>query len=721
MSKRTVFVAVSAALLALLAGWIGFGGRHSRPDPGAVPHPEAKSSRAETELAASKVDDEGAAREALVRAVDSAAQTDRSPSTRNGHLHGVVLNPRGMGIGAADVTVDYLIPQTVAVLDFEYAHARERVAATRCDSAGRFEIAVPVDRALTVAARAPGFARTSIEGVHEGEEVTLRLTPAARISGNVRLRGENVPLADVWIGVRKRETGELLAHDFSDSNGDFALADLPAGLATLHAISARAVVPTPALLELAAGSDSTHDFELDPGVTLAGRVSDALSHQPIVGAEIAADWTSGKSTRSDENGRYSLNGFAGKRLHVRASGYCGWIRRFDTAPSEDATVDVELSRGRSAEGRVVSEAGVALSGVYVAIVSANGGPEHKWQDWRTGRTDGGGQFRVGGIDPSGDHTLFLQSPGRATLTFDFPPNEHDFDGIELGEIILPPAGSLIGVVQSEREEPLADIRLRLSGTNSDSGMFWTGAAPAYALALVGRRDTRSGAQGAFAFPDLGAGHYKLEAWVALGLDPTLIDVEVRAGPATTSLTVTLDAGEAIEGRVESPEGNGLPSVVVQAFPNGDESGEPLRAVSGPDGRFVFRGLVSEEYELVADPSPFNRLVEDRYLSRTIPRVDAGERSARLVLQHAAILAGRVTTANGTPARAARVSVYQGGSAVDTTNSDGLGAFRLTVSRGVLCRIAVEWTTASPAESVIKRASVDEVEPGRPGLIIRLDP
>jgi hypothetical protein len=279
-------------------------------------------------------------------------------------------------------------------------------------------------------------------------------------------------------------------------------------------------------------------------------------------------------------------------------------------------------------------------------------------------------------------------------------------------------------VRSLGGAPLSDIRVRLNGANSDRGAFWADKPPSHASALVARRNTQSDAQGNFFFPDLAAGHYELEASIAIGAQPQLTGVDVTAGPAATSTVISLEVGDAIEGRVESPEGRGLPSVLIQALPDGTDAVDAsatLRAVSGPDGRFLIRGLENDRYQLVADPAALNRLVDERYIRGTLLTAEAGERAARIVLKHAAVLAGRVTTADGQPARDARVSAYVDGVVVDSVASDSLGNFKLTVPRGSRSRVAAEWTPTTGEKPALLRSSIDQVEFGRTDVILRLEP
>jgi hypothetical protein len=650
----------------------------------------------------------------------TATQTTQDASLQS-LLRGHVLDPLGNAVGDADVRVSFRPAQGLDVLDAEYARLQLQAGATRTDAGGTFELGVPAARDLILDVRAAGFGPAHVERVFSGDEIEVRLKSAARASGSVLLG--TLPLSDVPILVRDRQTLALLGRAVTDPRGMYSIDDLPPGLATLHAIPDQAVIPTPALIELNAGESVLHDFILEPGVMIRGRVVDATDHHPLAGASVATDWIAGKSVMTDAQGAYRLPGFAGKRLHARATGYCGGIHRFEQPATEDAVIDFELDHGRTALGRIVSVEGSPIPGVYVAMVSDNAGPEHKSKDWRSAISDENGRFRVGGLDRGGDHAALFQSPGRATLVYDLPSNEHASEEVDLGEIVMSSAGAIAGRANDARGAPLSGIRVRLIGTNPDRGMFWPGKGPGHVSALLERRESQSDPNGRFYFADLALGHYDLETVVAFGTQPETTGVDVTAGPSATPVRLVLAAGDAIEGRVESPEGNGLSSVLLQALPEDEEvdpTSTPVHVASGPDGRFVLRGLQNETYQIVADPGPLNRLVEDRYLKATLLDVSAGDRNVRFVLQHAALLAGRVTTSDGQPARGARVSAYVDGAAVDSAASDSLGNFKLSVPRGSKARIAAEWGPP-PGQQTVHRAMLDDIESGRTNVPLRLDP
>ena len=722
-------VRISAAVLALctlLAWWITWADHPNKGTPSYQRSLASHASEATSELSSPLMESD-AGRESF----DPPSQPlfpAGSLTEARGWVRGQVIDTRGNPAPGSAIVVDFTPALGCNILDAEYAKARQPIGRTVCDIDGRFEIAVPMARALDVTARAAGFAPQHAGSVLAGDEVTIRLDLAAELVGSVRVRGESTAVAKACVRARDRLTGALLGEVLTDNNGIFTIHDLRAGFVTLGALSEEAVQSRPALLELVAGQVSQYDFELDRGVTITGRVLDALSKQPIPGAKIATDWLAGKTTEADDSGCYRLAGFGGKRLHARAAGFRGSIQRWESVPHEDSVVNFELERGSTIEGRVIADDGNAIPDAYAAAVSDNAGADHRSQDWKACRADARGRFSISGLDSLASYSLFVQRPRYGTSITNILGNDNIERPIDLGDIVLSKAGTIAGIVHSPAGTTLPNIRLRLNGPapNHDGhgGQYLAFTASPHVPEPLTHRDMRSDTRGRFLFTDLASGRYALDAWIAEGAIPVVSSIEVIDAPAVTTIDLELEVGEAIEGRVENSEGEGLPSVLVQAFPAGTVEEDPskiIHVISESNGHFVLRQLTSQRYELVADPVYLNRLVQEPYMKGWSTSIEAGESDARILLRRATVLAGQVKTSDGQPAFDAHVSASVDGVVVDSITANALGSFRMTVPSRTHCRIEAEWTPTGQSNGDTKHASVDGIESGRTDVVLTLDP
>ncbi len=93
----------------------------------------------------------------------------------------------------------------------------------------------------------------------------------------------------------------------TDTNGNYSIT-IASGTYTVTASAAGYQSSTPASVTVAANATTTQNFALTKIITnetgtIAGMVTDAVSHSPIVGATVTAD---GKTATTDTNGNYSI-------------------------------------------------------------------------------------------------------------------------------------------------------------------------------------------------------------------------------------------------------------------------------------------------------------------------------------------------------------------------------------------------------------------------------
>jgi len=223
----------------------------------------------------------------------------------------------------------------------------------RTDAAGRATLS-GAEPALPFRARcsAPGHGSVDLDYRSPPDLVDCRLPAFAAVSGSAVADGEAAPGTVVELAsVRPLPTGRPASWRFgTDSSGEFARGELPAGLYRLTA-SAPGFATESVEIDLAPGEEKIlPPLELTPAPQVFGRVVDAASGEPVVGAEVTALEPPGAvATRSDEAGEIVFHHAAGETLwlQVRAAGYPSQTLAvpLDFGSEPDEALKIELPRG----------------------------------------------------------------------------------------------------------------------------------------------------------------------------------------------------------------------------------------------------------------------------------------------------------------------------------------------------------------------------------------
>jgi Carboxypeptidase regulatory-like domain len=293
----------------------------------------------------------------------------------------------------------------------------------------------------------------------------------------------------------------------------------------------------------------------------------------------------------------------------------------------DDAGDVRLAKALPLAGRVVDERGGPVVGARVTLWTGSGrrllevarGVEPIPQSTTT-KADGSFRFTAAG---DAGNRLRVEAPAMATVE-----RSQVRSGALRRSVILSLGHVLRGTVTAaDKRTPAAGALVRFEGRTTTrwfearrDGSFLVEGVPREAGSLVADAGDRGRATAAVA---AGAGEPQL-----LVLAPTA----------------------AVAGRVVDVEsGRPLTGVRLVARAAGSFLGR-----SGPDGRYVIRGLAPPRYNVTVDDErfcPWTRVV----------RVTAGETARQDVpLTRAATLVGRVVTEEGAPIEGATVQVIRGG-------------------------------------------------------------
>src|SRR5206468_10262632 len=121
--------------------------------------------------------------------------------------------------------------------------------------------------------------------------------------------------------------------------------------------------------------DREENIVLDAGLSIHGRVIDAVTKEPIAGADVGEVMWVLRSVHADAGGEYVYRGVRGQgpvALQARAKGYGPQTHIFRSSSNVDDLpdhYDFALSQGRRVRGRVVDSGGKAIADAYVAAVA----------------------------------------------------------------------------------------------------------------------------------------------------------------------------------------------------------------------------------------------------------------------------------------------------------------------------------------------------------------
>jgi hypothetical protein len=436
----------------------------------------------------------------------------------------------------------------------------------------------------------------------------------AVISGTVRNATTNVPVQGVAVSLLGEGGGEVQ----TDARGVFRFSDLPAGAYTLHVEAPGYSAPPPRTVK--AGSDSL-TIDLYPMARIEGRIVDE-NGSPVEGAVVTA-WPF--STRgmphnftdtAAKDGRFVLSGLGplDYLLHVlippaaRSTGYPA-VEYYPGVTDLQQAVSIHIAEGANMAGFEVRLRRVPLVSfkgrvldmakrqdappVEVALDSEPGAVPDRYVRHPV---DAEGRFHFDAVPP-GHHRLQVY---RGTGSEDLPYAATLDVGRDEVVVPVPPFVQLHGVVRSTVKEQWEGVL----GIGLEMPNAW-------------RRIVVPDDEGNFTLADVPPGEYRLrlESNNLQAAGRTLRIAAARFGPASVlgkPLMVTeagnppieillSDENGAIAGSVEDfDKVSGKVLVSAQSLEE-LPSTEANFVEAGPDGSFLFSGLLPGSYRVIAWP------------------------------------------------------------------------------------------------------------------------
>jgi hypothetical protein len=555
----------------------------------------------------------------------------------------------------------------------ERLYPRFERAAANTDAQGVARFLMPTAEASVVVS-ADGF-RVETATTESGR-ATFVLTPDPGI--RFRVRGpDGAPAA----GVLLRTTGKARAPlAVTDEQGEVTAGKV-ADIETVYELQRWDSAFTRVSQADAAPADSAAaerivDLRLEAPLRIPGRVVDRASGDPVANAAIWVTRSPGENALSGPTGEFLLNSRPreeSRRLQVHAGGYVS-TEVNAAAPEHGVGEEVAVSLRPAAPlfGFVTDSADLPVAG---ADISAQPPATDSITDIFAIRPQRAvsaedGSFRMAGIVYNNPYRLTIQAEGFASFAIDLPPYEPGATAAPL-RIRLPEGRRVRGRVVDTDGRPVAGAEVRLRWPEEKRPRF------------ASRRDTdatqpvATDEQGAFLIAGVSTGEYDVNVSHTEYVSPGDLPAEVPEGREEIDLgEFTLVPGAAILGVVVDPDEEPVEGAVARFRSYGQDRDQERTARTDADGNFRLGGLPHEQIELTVEAEGYAMFV----LRGARPGI---EDPVRIQLVRGASLSGRVLTAAGTAAVAARVNLEPDDStrmrgrtwySVNATRTDGDGRF-----------------------------------------------
>jgi hypothetical protein len=381
------------------------------------------------------------------------------------------------------------------------------------------------------------------------------------------------------------------------ADGSFALEDVPAGAWTVT-VEAAGYEAARVAGVIVREDETTPDVEVraTKGRALRGRVLDAVTGRPVIGATVSADGGSGGlplppgfedgASFTDADGRFELIGLAlgTARLVARHSEYAEASKLVEVA-AVTPEIDIRLSSGGTLSGVVVSEAGAPVGGAAVSVQAGGQGGMRFGPGPGLGGSsalsDDGGRFRVDRLS-AGRYSVTASLRGRSST-----PVEVALQAGESREdlrIALEAGATLRGRVVGLEAPLLGTANVTASGPQG----YFAGVRPA--------------SDGSFTLGGVPAGTIDLRALAGdftAGSRTAATQVEIAEGQTEAEAEIVFDAVGVIAGRV-TRAGEAVADVMLSAA-GGDGPGFGAFARSDASGGYRLEGLRDGSYTVTASP------------------------------------------------------------------------------------------------------------------------
>ena len=366
-------------------------------------------------------------------------------------------------------------------------------------------------------------------------------------------------------------------------------------------------------------------LKLQPGMSVTAKVLSQEDGNPIRNAVVHLGFSDGPlDFATNASGEAVIQGLTPEdwRLEAFAPGRATKSVRIDFSKQQAAVHEFSLAPGGSIEGRVVDERGNPVSDVHVMVPQ---GEEHPFQSF----TGPDGRYRIDHLPLStslrliGQKTAFKQT----SMTFRIPPTNREMRGMEVAINRLPVGGSVRGVVTDSSGKPMPGAEILNPGSSTRE-----------------LRKTTTDSQGTFVFDNVETDFRDLYHLVVLakGFAPLVKDIQPGSTTKPSEVTLRLESGHRILGRVVDQEGKPIANVAV--FCANQELRRPMEMIhttTNAQGHFELDSMPADAF-LGFGAQGFATIQR-----RPIP-TDRPEEVVVVLRRHAVIVGRVVDSATGKP-------------------------------------------------------------------------
>jgi beta-lactamase regulating signal transducer with metallopeptidase domain len=313
------------------------------------------------------------------------------------------------------------------------------------------------------------------------------------------------------------------------------------------------------------------ELRLVAAPTITARIQDKATGKPIPGATVQTGWSDFPDDfKADARGVALVRPLTTERylLEAWADGHAKMSRWVNLESGEDAEEAFALEPGGDLKGLVSDPDGKPLAGVGLGFRLKGVGAQHDYVE-----TDATGRYRIAHL-PRGA-TLTVSGSRRDYSSKDVDIMLSQASGrLDLTLEPMPDGGSIVGIVRDHRGAPIAGAELVNQGRSTAQN-----------------RETKTGADGRFRLDNLFEGSTGKEVLVrAKGQAPKRVKVEPGPRDQPAEVTIDLEAGHTIKGRVVDEKGKPIAGVMVDFAHGRNAFSDGGRMDTDAQGRFAFDSL-----------------------------------------------------------------------------------------------------------------------------------
>jgi uncharacterized GH25 family protein len=454
---------------------------------------------------------------------------------------------------------------------------------------------------------------------------------------------EGAALKAVLPGAGPADRAAGLASATSGGDGRFEITGLPEGVE----LRVHASAPGHAAVAASVKADASEPvtLRLVPGVRVAGKVLERETRAPVAGALVS--WEDASSALAGADGSFTLEPVppGNSPLVVRAKGYARRRLMEEVPAGGRADLEILLRPGSAVSGTVLDpggkpRGGARMSAEVLASLPIVGEMPVPVEIEET-RSGADGTFRIEGLPVARKLRISADTEDLLAEPADAGPLEK---GIEQEGVVvrLRAGGAVLVTVRDQDGKPLAGASVTAEpAAGDDDGIRL----PMMAASIDrGRASAATDAQGLARVAPVEPGPAKAKA-VLKDYRSAEMPLLVTAG-TETPVTLTLDAGQSISGRVVDEAGAGIAEarVTVQRFSGGGMVHETRTTEA--DGSFRVGGIDGKGFTVEGEKKGF--------VATQLAGIDAGAADLVVTLRLGGTIVGTVLDPSRKPLPAFRV-------------------------------------------------------------------